>query len=625
MRLLLSALLLVFIDYSPAEDRPNILLIVADDMGYSDLGCYGAEFDTPHLDQLAGEGTRLANFRVNPMCVVSRTSLMTGQTHTQSDHYKRSLPLSKALEEAGYATSISGKWHQPRHPLDHGFQRFYGFLGGQINNFTGSGSIVRQREPEEVPADWFATDAFTDHTIKSIDVASAQGKPFFAYLAFNAPHTPLNVSRELVEKYEGRFDEGWNQLREKRFQRLRQLGLIDERHINSPPTPDVRPWHELPKETQEHEAFRMQVYAAVIDNLDTNVGRLLAHLDKKGLRENTLVIFLSDNGGDYGNGHIKVDRSVIPWERNSIPYLSNGWASLRCAPFRFYKSSCYEGGVRVPFIMRWPKGLKHDPGLISFQQAHITDLYPTFLQLAGTTYEPAPPQVPIIGRSLLPLFEDSRRPSTDTEHPVFWSFSDTSRGYLDYPWKIVSINEGPWALYNLKRDPVEAIDLASSNPQQLAKLAKSWLDFAESETKIPPSWRTPLRTEKHGWGYHRLTKIWPFDTSVPLCSEGDVPLQTPLTLAFKQPLDFTNTKGKTIRLYRIQDPTTPVWTADPEPNHPAQGALSITFDNLPKLQPDTSYFLLSDTGFARINQKPLEGLNDGARWFRFRTTSSLEK
>lgn len=620
MKLILPALTLLT-TWSFAAERPNILLIVADDMGFSDLGCYGSELDTPNLDQFSEEGTRLANFRVNPMCVVTRTSLMTGHTHTQSAGYQRSLPLPKALKRAGYSTSISGKWHQPQHPLDHGFQHFYGFLGGAINNFTGSGNIMRQRKPEKVPQDWFATDAFTSHTIESIDRAVSEEKPFFAYLAFNAPHTPLNVSKELVEKYNGRFDQGWDVLREERFRRLREIGLIDERFTNAPTTADIRHWSELPEATQKHEAFRMQAYAAVVDSLDSNVGRLLKHLDDRGLRENTLVIFMSDNGGDYGNGNIATDRSVIPWERNSVPYLSNGWASLRCAPFRFYKSSAYEGGVRVPFIMRWPAGLKHESGSIAVQQAHVTDLYPTLLELAGTSYTPEPPRVPLLGRSLVALLRDPNLPSKETAHPVFWSFNDTSRGYLDFPWKLVSINEGPWNLFNLAEDPIEAQELSKSEPEQLARLANAWNDFAETKTQIAPAWRVPLRTEQHGWGFHRLTTIWPFDTSVPLCSAGKVPLDTPLTLAFTKPLNFERTQGKKLRLFRVQDPETPIWTADPEPSHPAQGALKITFDDLPKLEPDTSYFLLSDSGWARIGQKPLEGLNDGARWFRFRTTS----
>jgi arylsulfatase A-like enzyme len=322
-----------------ADERPNIVVILADDMGYSDLGCYGSKIETPNLDRLAAQGTRLSNFRVNPMCVVTRTSLLTGHEHSQFANYRGSLPLSQALSAAGYQTSLSGKWHQPAHPLDHGFEHFYGFLGGAINNFTGSGAIVRQRRPEQVRADWFATDAFTTHAIESIDTAIKAGQPFFAYLAFNAPHTPLNVPRNLVEKYKGRFDAGWDVLRKQRFLRLRESGLIDGHYHDSPPHADVQNWDELTAAVRENEALRMQAYAGVIDNLDTNVGRLLAFLEERKVAKNTIVVFFSDNGGDYGNGNIATNLSVLPWDRNAAPFMSNGWAYLKCTPFRYYWST----------------------------------------------------------------------------------------------------------------------------------------------------------------------------------------------------------------------------------------------------------------------------------------------
>ena len=604
------------------DSRPNILVIMADDLGYSDLGCYGSAIDTPQLDQLSTQGTRLSNFRVNPMCVVTRTSLLTGHEHSQSDNYRRSLPLSKALSDAGYFTSISGKWHQPKHPMDHGFDEFYGFLGGLINNFTGSNAIVRQRKPEAVPADWFATDAFTSHAIESMEKALAADKPFFTYLAFNAPHTPLNVPKPLVDQYNGRFDEGWDVLRKKRIERLREGGLIDDRYQDSPHMEDVRRWEELPEATRKNEILRMQSYAAVVDNLDTNVGRVLRFLDEKKIADNTLVIFLSDNGGDYGNGNIATDLKIKPWERNVVPYMANGWAYLKCAPFRYYKSTAYEGGVRVPFIMRWPAGLKHQANSIAHHQTHVSDLYPTFLELAGTSYEPKGEQVPLMGRSLVPLLKNPELPLEDTNHPVVWAFNDTSRGYLDFPWKIVSVNEGPWSLYNLQEDPCEITDLATTKRGRAKSLADRWLDFATNETTMPPLWRRPLKKEQHGWGYHRLTIISPFDTSTPLCSQSDVSLNTPLSLTFTQKVSFQNTQGKTIRLYKTSDPSTPIWSADPEPGIKGDGTDTVTFNNLPKLEQDSHYFLLSDQGWIKCGGKPVPAFNDGAFWFRFRTVAN---
>ncbi|YCM45449.1 sulfatase-like hydrolase/transferase [Verrucomicrobiaceae bacterium 227] len=605
-----------------AKERPNILVIMADDMGYSDLGCYGSAIDTPQLDRFASEGTRLSNFRVNPMCVVTRTSLLTGHEHSQSDNYHRSLPLPKALSAAGYFTSISGKWHQPQHPMDHGFDEFYGFLGGAINNFTGSDAIVRQRKPESIPQDWFATDAFTSHAIASMEKALAAEKPFFTYLAFNAPHTPLNVPKPLVEKYRGRFDEGWDVLRKKRMERLRKTGLIDDRYQDSPHMTDVRRWEELPEATRKNEALRMQSYAAVIDNLDTNVGRVLRFLDEKKIADNTLVIFLSDNGGDYGNGNIATDQLIRPWQRNVVPYMANGWSYLKCTPFRYYKSTAYEGGVRVPFIMRWPDGLKHKANSIAHHQTHVSDLYPTFLELAETSYHPSDGQAPLMGKSLAPLLKNPDLPIKETNHPVVWAFNDTSRGYLDYPWKIVSVNEGPWSLYNLQDDPCEIKDLVTTKRGRLKNLADRWLNFAENQTTMPPLWRRPLKTEQHGWGYHRFTLISPFVTSTPLCSQSDVPLKTPLSLTFAEKINFEETKGKTIRLYKTSDPTTPIWTADPEPGSKGDGTHTVTFDDLPTLEPDTHYFLLSDRGWLRFHDNPIPAFNDGAYWFRFRTVAN---
>lgn len=452
-------LFLFFIAPLQAAERPNILLIMADDLGFSDLACYGSSLNTPHLDKLASQGTRFANFRVNAMCVVTRTSLLTGHEHSQSANYSRSLPLSKALLDAGYQTSISGKWHQPSHPMDHGFQEFYGFLGGAINNFTGSGNIMRQRTPEAVPADWFATDAFTTHAIASIEKSLADKKPFFTYLAFNAPHTPLNVPKNLVDKYNGKFDEGWSVLRKKRIAKLHQLGLIDDR---------------------------------------------------------------------YRDTH----------------------------------------------------------------QTHVSDLYPTFLELAGTSYIPKGKKVPLMGRSILPLLKNPNLPQKETQHPVVWAYNDTSRGYLNYPWKINSVNEGPWQLYNLDNDPCEITNLAKKHQIKIESLANAWQTFAEKETNMPTAWHRPLSKVQHGWGFHRLTMTSPFITSTPLCSQANVPLKTNLSFTFTKPLDFKNTPRRPLQLFRVQDPTTAIWTADPDESHPAQGQKTVSFAKLPKLQPNTSYYLL---------------------------------
>ena len=284
------------------------------------------------------------------MCVVTRTSLMSGHTHSQSDHYRHSLPILRLMKQAGYVTSISGKWHQPGNPLDAGFDSFYGFLGGAINCWTccdvgrKNPQIQKDRNvPQAVEDGWYATDAFTDDAIAQIDAALVAGRPFFTYLSYNAPHSPLHVYEKDVKKYYQRYEAGWEALRKKRFARQRKMGLIDERYVNTPPNGEVRRWKEMALETQKLGARRMAAYAGMVDRMDWNIGRVLDHLCKKGLDDNTLVIFFSDNGGAYSNGNIHTYDQQVPWEKDSIPYVSNGWSYLRNTPFRWYKSSAERG------------------------------------------------------------------------------------------------------------------------------------------------------------------------------------------------------------------------------------------------------------------------------------------
>ena len=613
-----------------AESHPNIVLIVADDLGYSDIGCYGGEIDTPNIDRLAAEGTRFSQFHVNPMCVVTRTSLMTGHTHSQSDGYRRSLPVARLMRKAGYATSITGKWHQPGNPLDAGFDNFYGFLGGQIDSWTGctagKPAIQRNRQPpESVERDWYSSDAFTDNAIAQIDSAVEQGRPFFAYVAYNAPHSPLHAPRENVEKYYDRYRAGWDVLRQNRFDRQRQMGLLDDRYVLTQADAEVPRWSELPEEMQDIQSRRMAAYAGMVDRLDENVGRLLDHLSNRGLEKNTLVLFFSDNGGDYGNGDIRTYHQEVPWQPGGHPFAATGWAYLKCTPFRWYKSSAFEGGVSVPFIVRWPQGLQCPPGSILSQRLHVTDLYPTFLALAGVPYPEKDgdrPLTSLYGRSMMPLWHDPSLPRYAIHDEIFWAFNFTGKGLVHGDWKISSISDGPWKLFNVADDPAESQDLAAEMPDRLELLNDRWFDFAEHHTTMPPSWRRPLRDHTEGWGFHRLRMVMPsFESAVPRQAATDVPLDTDLTFTFNQTISFANSKGKTIRLYAVEEPDQVLWQADPEPAHPAEGTRCVTFDDLPRLAPNTTYFLLSDRQWISLGGKPAGALNDGAFWYRFRTAA----
>ncbi|MEM6778777.1 MAG: sulfatase-like hydrolase/transferase [Planctomycetota bacterium] len=591
------------------------------------FGC-GGEIDTPHLDRLAADGVRFSEFHVNPMCVVTRTSLMTGHTHSQSDNYRRSIPIARLMRDAGYATSISGKWHQPGNPLDAGFDDFYGFLGGAINSWTGvergkPAIQTNREEPRAVPNGWYATDAFTDDAIKQIDRANKAGKPFFTYVAFNAPHTPLHAPRESVETYYDRYAAGWEILRQQRFERLRQLGLIDHRYIMSEPEAEVRRWDELSPATQKQESRRMAAYAGMLDRVDWNVGRLLDHLDSIGARDDTLVIFLADNGGAYSNGDIRTYDQQVPWESASSPFASNGWSYLKNTPFRWYKSCAAEGGVSVPLIVRWPEKLSRLAGSIRTQRLHVTDLYPTFLELAGGDY----PSVdgdriiePLYGSSIAPLWGDSTLPDVAVHDEMFWCFNQTGKGLVKGDWKISSISDGPWRLYQINDDPAESRDVAADHPDVLAMMSRSWFEFAKNRTAMDATWRRPLKTNQEGWGFHRIRMVMPgYVRAEPAMSSMEVALDTDWTFFFSNPIDFSDTVGRTIRLYEVGDPAKVIWQSDPEPGHPDEGTNQITFRDVPKLKPNTTYFALADAGWIRLGGKPAGPLNDGAYWYRFRT------
>lgn len=624
-----AAVLCIFLA-STAEtaQRPNILLIVADDVGYSDLGCYGGEIDTPNLDQLASDGLRFSEFHVNPMCVVTRTSLMTGHEHSQSDNYRRSLPVARLMKDAGYATSISGKWHQPGNPLDAGFDSFYGFLGGAIDSWTGiergKPAIQSDRQkPEPVPDGWYSSDAFTDDAMKQIDAARKTGKPFFTYLAYNAPHSPLHAPREHVEKYYDRYQVGWESLRQERFKRLKAMGLIDDRYVMSQPEAEVRRWDELPASIQKQESRRMAAYAGMLDRLDWNVGRLLQHLSEQQLDDNTLVIFMADNGGAYSNGDIRTYDQQIPWQAGTNPFASNGWSYLKNTPFRWYKSCAQEGGVSVPMIVHWPARLANQAGSIRKQRLHVTDLYPTFLELAGASYPATDgdrPLEPLYGKSLMTLLHDATLPHRAIHDEIFWCFNQTGKGLVKGDWKISSISDGPWRLYNIRIDPAESKDLAAEKPEVVAEMADHWFRFAKNRTTMPTSWRAPLKDYQEGWGFHRIRMSMPaFNRAVPASSAMDVPCDTDLSFYFSQPISFDHSVGKSLRLYEASDIDTVVWHADPQPGHPAEGTEQITFDDLPRLKPNTTYFALADPGWIRLGGIPANQLNDGAFWYRFRT------
>ena len=298
------AVLLTSLPRAAADDRPNIVVILCDDMGFSDIGCYGGEIETPHLDRLAAGGLRFTDFHNNAKCSETRASLLTGLWHQQSKNLKQPghVTLAEVLGTAGYSTLMSGKWHLAKTPPDRGFDRYFGFLGGAINFYTGldwgSGKNLMRLGREEYRAapGFYSTDAFTDYAIEFIDDALQKDQPFFLYLAHNAPHFPLQAWPEDIAKYRGKYREGWDVIRQRRYDRLKELGIIDNTWRLSARDPKVEAWEELTAEQMDFLEPMMEVYAAMVDRLDQNIGRLVEHLKSQDKLDNTLILFMSDNG-----------------------------------------------------------------------------------------------------------------------------------------------------------------------------------------------------------------------------------------------------------------------------------------------------------------------------------------
>ncbi len=604
--------------------RPDIVVIMADDLGYSDLGSYGSEIDTPHLDQLAAEGVRFSHFRVAPMCVVSRVAMISGRPFQGGgDHaYSQTTPFPKLLKEAGYATHMTGKWHAGKVNPRNGeiFDNFFGFMGGMTDSFVGGPDWFHNQQPfNQFPADFYATDALTDTAIEFMRKTQDVGQPTFAFISYNAPHHPCQAPQATVEKYVERYMAGYQAIREARLERQHQLGLLSTQWTPAQPGAEVRQWDELPAERQRIEAQRMAAYAATIDEIDQNVGKLLAYIDESGRAENTLVIFISDNGGDYGNGGRLLDAQQIAWAPGGNPSSSNGWAWVKNTPFRSYKHASFEGALASPLIARWPAGIHAPAGTILSDSAHITDFYPTFLELAGVEYpdrHDGKELIPLSGSSLMPLLEGN--PEIRLEKPQF-SWYQQSRGLTYRGWKAVQLYDGPWQLYDLGNDRTETTNLAAEHPDKLAELIKLWNQQADPALlQRQPAVGT--HSTQRGWGWHRIQRICkdkllnlnPDNSKV---ADGPV---TQLQMHFSEPISFAASKGKSIRLFAVRNEDQPVWELSPTPSHPAHGKRNVVFD-IPQLEPDQGYFVEWDAGWAHLGKEPLGPLNDGAFWWRFRT------
>jgi arylsulfatase A-like enzyme len=474
----------------PPARRPNIVLIMADDMGFSDIGCYGGEIATPNLDGLAAQGLRFSRFYNNAKCTTTRASLLTGlYPRRQALLTPEMVTIGEALRASGYRTALSGKWHlgskPPLRPIDRGFDEFYGLMDGACNYFNparpdpafkGGGVRVWGHNDtiiKEFPDGFYTTDAISDHAARTIRRYAGEGGPFLVHVCYNAPHYPLHARPEDIARYQGKYMMGWDELRLQRHRRQVEMGLIDAKWQAPPRDPEARAWDVEPN--KEWQDLRMAVYAAMVDTMDRGIGRILAALRDSGVEDNTLVLFLSDNGGcaELPGGE---DPSQTPGPEETYTACGPGWAYAQNTPFRRFKTWAHEGGISTPLVVRWPGVVA--PNTITHQVGHIIDLMPTLLDVAGGTYPTSyqgHPILPVEGLSLVPILQGRDRPGHDT---LFWEWSG-NRAIRRGNWKLAWDKKiKKWELYDLDADRTETRDLAASHPDRVTKMAAAWTDWA---------------------------------------------------------------------------------------------------------------------------------------------------
>lgn len=400
---------------------------------------------------------------------------------------------SRRLSPAGYHTMMVGKWHLNGEPTDRGFERYFGHLSGATNFFLGDDSFRLNGERFDVPQEGFyTTDANTDYAIKFLDEAKEIDKPFLLYMAYNAPHYPLHVKKQDFEKYLGRYDAGWDQIRQRRFEKQRQLGILPPDVQLSPRPEEVAAWDSLSEEEKGWESERMSAFAGMVDCLDQNVGRLLEYLEQHDLIDNTIILFCSDNGAcpfERTRG-----REFRPWDPKSYWTYDEGWAHVGNTPFRMYKQNQHEGGIASPMIVSW-SGLETAPGSVTDQPAHLIDLMATLVDLAGADYpsvRDGSPVTPVQGRSLLPIFAGQQR----EPHPWLYFQFANNRAIRVGDRKLVSAKGAPWELYDVSKDRSELDDLAQENQDEVSQLESLWHHVAETVESAPPNLRQPVGTKK---------------------------------------------------------------------------------------------------------------------------------
>jgi arylsulfatase len=532
-----------------AAPRPNILLIMIDDVGYSDLGCFGSAIQTPNVDSLAKEGVRFTQFYNTARCCPTRASLLTGLYSHQTgvghmtwadngyDGYRgllnnRCATIAEVLKADGYRTYMAGKWHitsadkvdsdRAQWPVQRGFEKFYGTIKGS-GSFFDPMSLCRQNtwitpenDPEYKPKQFYYTDAISDNAVKYLQEHEKESadKPFFMYVAYTAAHWPMQALDKDIAKYKGKFDGGYEPERQARIKRLKELGLLE---ANWDPAPTVGDWNSV--KNKKVEARCMEVYAAMLDNMDQGVGRIIAQLKKENKFDNTLIFFLQDNGGcaeETGRKPVKnppkkdfkpmkpdelqmiaqphqtrdgrpvrKGPNVMPGGADTFIAYGENWANVSNTPFREYKHWVHEGGISTPLIVHWPAGIpKSRDGKLEKQPGHLIDIMATCVDVSGAKY---PTELnggkikPMQGVSLVPALagKDLKR-----KEPIFWEH-ESNRAVRDGKWKLVAKADQPWELYDMKKDRTEMHNLASKNPDKVKELAAKWDSWAARSDVLP--------------------------------------------------------------------------------------------------------------------------------------------
>jgi len=542
--------LLLLLGCAFADERPNILLIMADDLGFSDVGCYGGEIETPNLDKLAANGLRFTNFYNASRCCPTRASMLTGLYPHQAwvgrmtkgagggegsaPGYKGELgedvvTIAEVLKTAGYQTGMVGKWHLSptvSHPKDHmawlnnqidkalqpsdastypvarGFEKYYGNIWGVVDFFDPFSLVEGNKPVLEVPEDYYITDALNDKTVDYIQDFAKADKPFFLYLAHCAPHWPLHALPEDIEKYKDTYKNGWQAIREARYQRQIDMGLIDPKTAKLSDRIDGPGWGEEPN--QEWEAMHMSAHAAMIDRMDQGLGRVIAKLQELGELDNTLILFLSDNGasperpnrpgfdrtGETRDGEYvlyakeMLEAGVFPGPETTYSGIGRDWANVANTPFRFWKKEEYQGGVTTPLIVHWPKGIQQKPGSITTEAGHIIDIMATCVEVAEAKYPErfAGQKIqPMEGKSLIPVLKKGKREG----HEAIYFEHFGARGMRQGDWKIVALKGKPWELYNLAKDFTEMTNLAEKQSERVQQMAAQWEEWANRARVYP--------------------------------------------------------------------------------------------------------------------------------------------